>query len=162
MPHIHEKIDFTVEVFIVYKDKVLLRKHDKYNKWLSVGGHIEPDEDPVQAAVREVKEEVGLDVILADDLLPSRMGKSGYKELIPPKFLNRHRIDDEHEHVTMTYFATADTDIINEARDKEISGGCRWFSKGELRDPLYGAENHIVFYATRALEELGRMLSMRA
>ncbi len=35
--------------------KVQLRKHDKYNIWLSVGGHIEPDEDPNQAAIREVK-----------------------------------------------------------------------------------------------------------
>ncbi len=62
MPHIHEKIDFTVEVFIVYDNKVLLRKHDKYKKWLSIGGHIELDEDPNQAAIREVKEEVGLDI----------------------------------------------------------------------------------------------------
>jgi ADP-ribose pyrophosphatase YjhB (NUDIX family) len=64
MSHIHEKIDFTVGVFVVYKDKVLLRKHDKYNLWLCVGGHIELDEDPNEAALREVKEEVGLDVTL--------------------------------------------------------------------------------------------------
>ena len=62
MPHLHEKIDFTAEVFIVYQNKVLLRKHDKYKMWLSVGGHIELDEEPNQAAVREVKEEAGLDV----------------------------------------------------------------------------------------------------
>ena len=61
MPHIHNKIDFTVEVFIVYDNKVLLRKHDKYGMWLSVGGHIELDEDSNQAALREVKEEVGLE-----------------------------------------------------------------------------------------------------
>ena len=45
MPHIHDKIDFTVEVFVVYKNKVLLRKHDKYKLWLSVGGHIELEDD---------------------------------------------------------------------------------------------------------------------
>ena len=56
MAHIHEKIDFTVEVFVVYQDKVLLRKHDKYGMWLSVGGHIELDEDPNETALREVKE----------------------------------------------------------------------------------------------------------
>ena len=59
MPHIHKLIDFTVEVFIVHKHKVLLRRHDKYKKWLSIGGHIELHEDPVEAAIREVKEEVG-------------------------------------------------------------------------------------------------------
>jgi len=40
MPHIHEKIDYTTDVFIVCKDKVLLRKHEKYGIWLGVGGRI--------------------------------------------------------------------------------------------------------------------------
>jgi hypothetical protein len=53
MSHLHEKIDFTVEVFVVSGDAVLLRKHDKYKIWLGVGGHIELDEEPTQAAVRD-------------------------------------------------------------------------------------------------------------
>lgn len=56
MAHIHYKNDFTVEVFVVHQDKVLLRLHDKYKIWLSVGGHIDLDEDPNKAAIREVKE----------------------------------------------------------------------------------------------------------
>ena len=67
MSHIHEKIDFTVEVFVVHKNRVLLRLHDKYKFWLSVGGHIELDEDPNQTALREVMEEVGLKVELYKD-----------------------------------------------------------------------------------------------
>jgi len=62
MPHIHDKIDFTVEVFIVHKNKVLLRMHDKFHIWCSIGGHIELDEDPIEAAYRKVKEGVGPDV----------------------------------------------------------------------------------------------------
>jgi len=62
MPHIHEKIDFTAEVFIVHHNRVLLRLHDKYNIWLSVGGHIELNEDPMEAAIREVKEEVNIEI----------------------------------------------------------------------------------------------------
>ena len=80
MPHINNKIDFTVEVFIVYNNKVLLRKHDKYKIWLGVGGHIELDEDPNQAAVREVKEEVGLDIMLFDKNTPA-FNIENYKEL---------------------------------------------------------------------------------
>ena len=105
MPHIHEKVDFCVEVFIVHNNKVLLRMHDKYHIWLSIGGHIELHEDPNQAALREVQEEVGLNVQLADDLLPKIKGDTAYKELIPPKFMNRHRINDTHEHVALVYFA---------------------------------------------------------
>src|SRR3989344_5859609 len=105
MPHIHEKIDFTAEVFIVHQDKVLLRKHDKYKIWLSIGGHIELDEDPNQAALREVKEEVGLGVDLYNPHSTPFPISSG--ELIPPIFVNRHRINEKHEHVTLVYFATS-------------------------------------------------------
>jgi len=150
MPHIHEKIDFTVEVFIVYKNKVLLRKHDKYNFWLSVGGHIELDEDPNQAAVREVKEEVGLDVKLADDLLLFQMRTDKYQELIPPKFINRHNISDTHEHVTLTYFGKVDSDkIIPENKDDVW----KWFSKEDLEKNEEGIRDTILFYAQQVLAE---------
>src|ERR1700759_2929072 len=99
MPHIHEKIDFTVEVYIVHKNKVLLRVHDKFKYWLSVGGHIELDEDPIEAALREVKEEVGLDVRIAGKTRPMQENHYEYRELIPPKFLGRHRVTETHEHV---------------------------------------------------------------
>ena len=62
MPHMHEKIDFTVAVFVVDADRVLLVHHRRLCKWLPVGGHIELDEDPEAAALRDVLEESGLDV----------------------------------------------------------------------------------------------------
>ena len=64
MPHIHELIDFTVGVYIVHDSKVLLVHHKKFDKWLSVGGHIELHEDPEEALFREVKEETGLEIKL--------------------------------------------------------------------------------------------------
>ena len=157
MPHIHEKIDFTVEVFVVYKDRVLLRKHDKYKKWLSVGGHIELDEDPNEAAIREVREEVGLDVVLAQPQLPATgAGQADdYRELIPPKFLNRHRISDTHEHVTLVYFAQAATDHFVIPNNHEKSEDVKWFTKSELEKNDYGISDTIRFYALRALAELG-------
>ena len=39
MGHIHKLIDFVVEVFVVYKDKVLLVYHKELNKWLPIGWH---------------------------------------------------------------------------------------------------------------------------
>ena len=45
---------------LLYRNK---KKHDvNANKWIGVGGHIEKDETSDQAAIREVKEETGLDV----------------------------------------------------------------------------------------------------
>lgn len=153
MPHIHDKIDFTVEVFIVYKNKVLLRKHDKYKIWLSVGGHIELDEDPNQAAIREVKEETGLDVSMVGKILEFEEPE-GYQELIPPKFLNRHKINDSHEHVTMVYFGSALNDKVIQGQN-EISDDIRWFTFKELDDPNYNIRENIKYYAKKALEELG-------
>ena len=71
MPHIHEKIDFTVAIFVVHDGKVLLIHHRKLDKWLPLGGHIELDEDPEQAALREAKEESGLDVELLGERPPT-------------------------------------------------------------------------------------------
>lgn len=155
MPHIHDKIDFTVEVFVVYKNTVLLRKHDKYKIWLSVGGHIELNEDPNQAAVREVKEEVGLDVKIIGTALHFDESEK-YKELIPPKFLNRHRINDAHEHVTMVYFAASESNKTLQG-DDEVSDELRWFTREDLDDPRYGIRDGIGHYAKSALKELDAM-----
>jgi 8-oxo-dGTP pyrophosphatase MutT (NUDIX family) len=44
------------------EDRVLLVHHNKIGRWLYPGGHIDPNEDPAQAAVREVVEETGIQV----------------------------------------------------------------------------------------------------
>jgi 8-oxo-dGTP diphosphatase len=153
MPHIHEKIDFTAEVFIVNGSRVFLRKHDKYKIWLSVGGHIELNEDPVQAVIREVKEETGLDIEIVGKV-PQTGNEKDYKELIPPKFLNRHRINENHEHVSLVFFGkTKETEIVQNFEEK--SDECRWFSMDELNDSSYGLRENVRFYAMKALEELG-------
>lgn len=151
MPHIHEKIDFTAEVFVVYQDKVLLRKHDKYKMWLSVGGHIELDEDPEHAAIREVKEEVGLDI----ELVGARpeFAEKDYRELLVPRFMNRHKVSPTHEHVTLIYFGRAQTDQLVLSTN-ELSEECKWFSKEELNNPAWGIYESVKTHALTALNEL--------
>jgi 8-oxo-dGTP diphosphatase len=154
MPHLHEKIDFTVEVFIVHKNKVLLRKHDKYKIWLSVGGHIELDEDPNAAALREIKEEVGLTVELWDKDRQARTFSDGTIGLIPPLFLNCNRISETHQHVTFVYFAKATTDAITQGKT-EVSDDIHWFTAEELDVPHYDIRENIKWYAHSALRTLG-------
>lgn len=151
MPHIHEKIDFTVEVFIVHKNKVLLRKHDKFKIWLSVGGHIEPGEDPVEAAIREVKEETGLDIDLVGN---NKIFKSEdhSRELLPPVAVNRHPISKTHEHVVFVYFARSKEGIIKPTYKGDLSEECKWCSKGDLKTlELFP---NVRAYATEALKRL--------
>lgn len=154
MPHIHEKIDWTVDVLIVHEDKVLLRKHDKYKVWLMVGGHIELDEGPTEAALREVKEEVGLDVELIG-AVPQISEGDGYREVLAPAFMNIHRINDTHEHLALVYFARALSTEITQG-EGEISDGIKWFTKEELDDPQYGLKETIKHYAKAALEAARR------
>ncbi len=157
MPHIHEKIDFTAEVFIVHKNKVLLRMHDKYKIWLSVGGHIELDEDPNEAAIREVKEEVGLDIKIVGDAQGPLHGvkeNRGYKYLIPPRYLGRHPASDTHEHIAFVYFATSDTDKILDSLSDHEKSETRWVSKEELGS--MELVPNVLFYATEALKELSK------
>lgn len=156
MAHIHEKIDFTAEVFIVYKNKVLLRKHEKYNIWMSVGGHIELDEDPIQAAIREVKEEVGLEIELVGREKGEGTGSpedGGYQDLLPPKYLGRHPVNETHEHITLVYFAISNTDKTADSIDHKERAEICWATKEELRE--MDLRPNVLFYATKALEELG-------
>ncbi|TSC66358.1 MAG: Mut/nudix family protein [Candidatus Doudnabacteria bacterium Gr01-1014_77] len=150
MPHIHEKIDFTATAFIVYKNTVLLRVHDKYKTWLGVGGHIELDENPNQAVIREVKEEVGLNIELSHT--EEQIKTAEYTTLIPPDFMNIHKVSDAHQHMDMIYLVeSTSNDVIPEGGDQ--SDDWKWFTKEELDDPKYEIRPIVVFYAKKALEK---------
>src|SRR5262249_19778557 len=82
MAHSHEKIDFTVAIFVVHEGRVLLVHHRKLNKWLPLGGHIELEEDPEQAALREAREESGFDIELIGERPPTT--EPGTRALIAP------------------------------------------------------------------------------
>ena len=41
--------------------RVLLHRHKRLGRWLQPGGHLEPGEAPSDAAIRETREETGLD-----------------------------------------------------------------------------------------------------
>ena len=56
--------DWAVAVFVVWGDRVMLHRHPKLRRWLPCGGHVEPNELPIDAAVREVFEESGVRIRL--------------------------------------------------------------------------------------------------
>lgn len=153
MPHIHEKIDFCVEVFVVYKNKVLLRMHDKHKIWLSIGGHIELDENPIQTAIREAKEEVGLNVKIVD-LRYILDDEPDYKHLIPPRYLDSHYVNGTHKHIVFVYFAISDTDVTSDSKMEHERAETRWLTKEEL--VTMNLRPNVLFYATEALKELGK------
>ncbi|MEZ5361144.1 MAG: NUDIX domain-containing protein [Bryobacterales bacterium] len=101
MAHLFYDLDFTVSVFIVHGNQVLLVHHRKLEKWLPVGGHIEIGEDPETAAKREAKEESGLEIELVGDRPPREF--PGTTILTAPSYLDIHDIKGDHRHIGMIY-----------------------------------------------------------
>src|SRR5436853_5775160 len=151
MAHIHDKIDFTVAIFVVHSGKVLVIHHRNLNKWLPLGGHIELDEDPEIAALREAREESGLDVELLGERPPTT--GPGTRALIAPRFLDIHRITATHEHIGMIYWARprhASAALQLAATEHHA---IRWCTHEELRTlspPLSGA---VQWYCEQAIRE---------
>jgi 8-oxo-dGTP pyrophosphatase MutT (NUDIX family) len=76
---------------------VLLHLHRRLGRWLQPGGHIEPDERPEDAAVRETIEETAVAV---------RHPVTGPVVL----HLDEHPGPDGHVHLDLRYLLLADTD----------------------------------------------------
>jgi 8-oxo-dGTP pyrophosphatase MutT (NUDIX family) len=153
MPHIHEKIDFTVAIFVVEHRRVLLVHHRKLDKWLPLGGHIELDEDPEIAALREAKEESGFDVELIGERPPTT--SPGTRALIAPRFLDIHRISDTHEHIGMIYWARPRNGALQLASGEHHD--IRWCSPTELETVRPSMSEAVKWYCLKAIEEISRI-----
>ena len=150
MAHIHEKIDFTVVIFVVRGGKILLIHHRGLDKWLPLGGHIELDEDPEIAALREAREESGLEVELLGERPPTT--EPGTRALIAPRFLDIHRITDTHNHIGMMYWARPRQGSVTLAGDEHHD--IRWCASAELDGLQPAMSNAVKWYCRKALEEI--------
>ena len=150
MAHIHEKIDFTVAIFVVHEGRILLIHHRKLDKWLPLGGHIELDEDPEQAALREAREESGLEVELLGERPPTT--EPGTRALIAPRFLDIHRINAAHEHIGMIYWARPKDGKVTLAADEHHD--IRWCSVAALDSLRPAMSDAVKWYCRKAVEEI--------
>jgi 8-oxo-dGTP pyrophosphatase MutT (NUDIX family) len=150
MAHIHEKIDFTVAIFVVREGQVLMILHRNLRKWLPLGGHIELDEDPEIAALREAKEESGLDVELIGERPPT--SGPGVRALLAPRFLDIHRINETHEHIGMIYFARPTCGDL--ALAEEEHHDIRWCTASELDQLDPPISPSVKWYCLKAIEEV--------
>ena len=153
MAHIHEKIDFTAAIFVVRERKLLLIHHRNLNKWLPLGGHIELDEDPETAALREAKEESGLEVELIGERPPTT--GPGTRALIAPRFLDIHKISDTHQHIGMIYWARPKTGTVTLAPAEHYD--IRWCSAEELESLQPSMDAAVKWYCLKAISEISQL-----
>ena len=55
-----DPVHITASALVVGPEGVLLHRHKRLGLWLQPGGHLDPGEPPLDAAVRETLEETGL------------------------------------------------------------------------------------------------------
>lgn len=121
------------------QDRLLLVRHADSGLWGLVGGAVEIDERPDDAAVRETHEETGLRVEVSR--LVTTLGG--------PKFRVRYSNGDETAYVTIVYEART---IGGEPRpDGDEVLELRWFS----REDLEAIELELGTIARATLQELG-------
>lgn len=134
----HEK-QFTATGYTVNKshDKILLIHHNKLNKWLPAGGHVESDEAPHEAAIREVYEETGVHATLIATDDPDLQLKNIADTQIPRPYAFMYQIipankkDVEHIHLDMVYVLEADENQTTALQAKEVKD-LQWFTKQEV------------------------------
>lgn len=123
---------FTATAFVVRDDTTLLHWHRRLQQWMPPGGHVEENEDPVEAVLREVLEETGL-VCLVAQRAPDH--GFAYPDQVPPP----HTIlvedipgpDEPHKHIDMIYFVAP---IVGSEHSTVDDPTLRWVTANELRE----------------------------
>jgi 8-oxo-dGTP pyrophosphatase MutT (NUDIX family) len=122
---------FTASCYIIDDSgRLLLHHHRRLDRWLQMGGHIEADESPEMAALREGREESGLpdlaivgNAIFDLDIHPIPAGKR----------------EPDHHHYDIRYLArTASPDAL--LIDRAESNDLAWFSFARAAELMPGPE----------------------
>lgn len=134
------KKDFVSSIFLFAKIEdnwnVLLLHHKKLNKWLIPGGHIEYNENPIEAIKREVFEETGINNF--EFLTFIHIDYSTYsdaKHFLPPEYMfeeiiKQHKETPEHIHVDLIYLGKVkDFELI---LNKVEANALKWCTENEI------------------------------
>jgi ADP-ribose pyrophosphatase YjhB (NUDIX family) len=144
---------FTATVFIVKDSKLLLLEHKKIGTWLPPGGHVEDNELPSEAAIREAKEETGFDIelITTADFINEQQYLAGIDNrasLIPgPWRVLLEEITNKHYHIDCLYLAK----IVNKAAKASENHEMHWLTMYELEQSQNIFPN-VKFYGIKAIK----------
>lgn len=142
--------DFTAAVFVVHRKHVLLHPHPKLGIWLPPGGHIDAPELPDEAAIREVREEAGIEIELVGERGVRIDGPDLPLQLVRPQGIQLEDISPGHQHIDLIYFGRLLSPPTGGFPD--VLAPMRWLSKAQFAEVQLNEE--VTAWATRALETL--------
>jgi len=116
------------------RGRIVLHRHKRLGMWLQPGGHVDADEDPATAAIRETHEETGLHAV----------HPAGQPVLL---HIDAHPGPREHRHLDVRYLLLADAQAPLRPADGE-SQDVAWF---DLRDATRASDTSLAS-AVAALE----------
>ena len=120
----NEIAHFTTSIWTVNKErtKTLMVYHNIYDSWSWIGGHADGEEDLSLVALRELKEETGVEnaMLVSKDIFSLEI-------LTVDGHMKKGKYVPSHLHFNVTFFAEADETqmlVVNEEENK----GVKWFS----------------------------------
>ena len=120
----NEVAHFTTSIWTVNKErtKTLMVYHNIYNSWSWIGGHADGEEDLASVALRELKEETGVEsaTLVCKEIFSLEI-------LTVDGHMKKGKYVPSHLHFNVTFLAEADEEqelVVNENENK----GVKWFS----------------------------------
>ena len=123
---------FTSSAIVLNKDlsKVLFIHHNIYNSWGWVGGHNDGDGDFLHVAIKEAKEETGV-----NHIVPLNENIQAIDTIYVPNHMKKGTWIPDHVHMNLTYFLLADETEELVIKEDENSG-VKWFTLEEALDVM--------------------------